>query len=409
MNRHDFPLLNQKPGQKPLTYLDSGATAQKPRVVLEAMNRFYTEQNANVHRGAYALSAIATEAYESVRRDVARYLGQKPSAARQVVFTRGTTSALNLVARSIGEHLRPGDHVLITRMEHHGNFVPWQQAAQRSGATLDILELTAEGRLDLEQLDVLLSKKPKVFAFTHVSNVLGTINPVSLLASRARAAGVKTIVVDGAQRVPHGPISDSELGDIDFYAFSGHKLFGPTGVGVLFGTMAALETLTPSEFGGDMILRVTDAVTQFNEIPYRFEAGTPPIAEVIGLGAAIRYVEGLDLNALHTHESELTRAGLSLLSDVPGLTLFGPKTERVPIFTFVLDGVHPHDLATFLDSKGIAIRGGHHCAQPLLNYLKVPATARASTAFYNDVSELELLTQALREARAFFKRERGGR
>jgi cysteine desulfurase / selenocysteine lyase len=397
--RKDFPILSRRVRGKPLIYLDNAATSQKPRVVIEAVSRFYGSENANIHRGVHYLSELATVAYEATRERVARFLNA-PSP-RDIVFTRGTTEAINLVAQSWGRStLRPGDEILITGMEHHSNIVPWQLVAGQTGARVRAVPITDAGELDLEAFDRLLTDRTRVLAMVHVSNALGTVNPVHELLAKARARGVVTLV-DGAQSAPHLPVDVQAIG-CDFYAFSGHKLFGPTGVGVLYGRAALLERMPPWQGGGDMIESVTLEQTTFAPPPARFEAGTPAIAEVIGLGAALDYVETVGRAAIGAWEEELLAYATEQLRELDGVRLIGTAREKVGVLSFAIDGVHPHDVGAVLDDEGIAIRAGHHCAQPVMLRFGVPATARASFAFYNTREEVDALVRAVGRVRAVF-------
>jgi cysteine desulfurase / selenocysteine lyase len=397
--RKDFPILSRRVRGKPLIYLDNAATNQKPRVVIEAVSRFYGSENANIHRGVHYLSELATVAYEATRERVARFLNA-PSP-RDIVFTRGTTEAINLVAQSWGRStLRPGDEILITGMEHHSNIVPWQLVAGQTGARVRAVPITDAGELDLEAFDRLLTDRTRVLAMVHVSNALGTVNPVHELLAKARARGVVTLV-DGAQSAPHLPVDVQAIG-CDFYAFSGHKLFGPTGVGVLYGRAALLEWMPPWQGGGDMIESVTLEQTTFAPPPARFEAGTPAIAEVIGLGAALDYVETVGRAAIGAWEEELLAYATEQLRELDGIRLIGTAREKVSVLSFAVDGVHPHDVGAVLDDEGIAIRAGHHCAQPVMLRFGVPATARASFAFYNTREEVDALVRAVGRVRAVF-------
>ncbi len=397
--RSDFPILATTVRGKPLIYLDNAATSQKPRQVIGAVSDFYGSENANIHRGVHRLSEQATAQFEAVREKVARFLGA--SAAAEIVFTSGTTASINLVAQSWGRGtLRPGDEVLVTAMEHHSNLVPWQLLCEQTGAVLRALPVTDPGELDLEALGGLLGERTRIVAVTHVSNVLGTVNPVRQLAERARAVGAVT-VVDGAQSAPHLAVDVQALG-CDFFAFSGHKLFGPTGVGVLYGRAALLERMPPWQGGGSMIASVGLSRSTYAPPPARFEAGTPPIAEVIGLGAAIDYIEGIGLEAIGAWEHRLLQRALEVVGDAPGVRLMGSPAHRASVLSFVVDGVHPHDVAAVLDDEGIAVRAGHHCAQPLMERLGVPATIRASFAFYNLMDEVDALGRGLYRVREVF-------
>jgi cysteine desulfurase / selenocysteine lyase len=397
--RADFPILSTTVRGKPLVYLDSAATSQKPRQVIEAVSDFYATANANIHRGAHFLGERATLAYEGAREKVARFLGA--SGPDEIVFTRGTTESLNLVANSWGRStLVPGDEVLVTAMEHHSNLVPWQLLCEATGATLRAVPVTGAGELDLEVFEQCLSRRPRIFAFTHVSNVLGTVNPVSELVTRARAAGAVT-VVDGAQSVPHLPVDLRALG-CDFFAFSGHKVFGPTGIGVLYGRRELLERMPPWQGGGSMIASVTLERSSFAPPPARFEAGTPPVAEAVGLGVALDYLEAAGIEDIGAWEAELLAYALDTVTMVSGVKVVGSPKDRVGVLSFTVDGVHPHDVSAVLDDEGIAVRAGHHCAQPLMDCFGVPATVRASFSFYNTLEEVDRLGQALARVRRVF-------
>ena len=395
--KRDFPIFANNPG---LTFLDSAASSQKPRVVIDALAHYYEYDHANVHRGAYELSQRATEAYEHARAQLAGFLNADPD---EIVFVRNATEALNLVAYAWGlANLRAGDEILLTEMEHHANLVPWQLAAQRTGAQIKAVPVTAAGRLDLDAFEALLTERTRVFAVTQMSNVLGTVNPVAELAAAARERGA-LVVVDGAQGAPHLPVRVDEL-NADFYALSGHKMLGPTGAGVLWGRREVLGELPPFLGGGSMIDRVEITSSSYAAPPQRFEAGTPAIAEAIGLGAAAEYLEKLGMDDVWEHDRRLTRYALERLREVPDLHLYGPEGEdRGAVVAFNLGSLHPHDLATALDERGVAVRTGHHCAQPLHRRLGVAATARASFYVYNDESDVDRLLEALLEAREFFK------
>jgi len=399
--RREFPILQQEVNGKPLAFLDSGASSQKPRQVIDCLEDYYKRYNANVHRGVYKLSEEATFAYERARGKVARFIGA--ASQREVIFTRNTTEALNLVAYSWGgANLQPGDRILLTIMEHHSNIVPWQQLAQRTGAKLDYLGIDGEGRLRLDELDQKLSERTKLVALTHQSNVLGTINPVRAIADRAHAVGA-VVVVDGAQSVPHMPVDVQALG-CDFLAFSGHKMCAPTGIGVLWGRRALLEAMPPFLGGGSMIKVVELEQSTYADLPARFEAGTPAIGEAIALGAACDYLSEIGMEAIHGHELELLAYALEQLSAVEGLTLFGPRSveQRGAAVSFTLDGVHPHDVAAILDGENVAVRAGHHCTQPLHRQLDVPATTRASFYIYNTHEDVDRLAAGLEKARRMF-------
>jgi cysteine desulfurase/selenocysteine lyase len=397
--RSDFPILDQEVHGHPLIYFDNAATTQKPRAVIEELRRYYERDNANVHRGLHELSARATEAYEAARGRVARFLGAADE--KEIVFTRGTTESINLVAQAWGgKFLKKGDVILLTEMEHHSNLVPWQLLAARIDARLRFLPVHDDGTLALEALSSLLTPEVKLFSFTHVSNSLGTINPVSELCSRARAVGAVTLV-DLAQSAGHLPVNVRDLG-CDFAAFSGHKMAGPTGVGGLYGRAEILQALPPWHGGGETITSVTLEKSSFTNPPHRFEAGTPNIAGAIGLAAAIEYLEGIGRNAIFEHDARLTAHALERLSEIPGLHLVGRQANRGAAISFVLDCAHPHDVTTFADRRGLALRGGHHCNQPLMRRFGVSGTTRASFYFYNTEAEVDRMIEILREAVDFF-------
>jgi cysteine desulfurase/selenocysteine lyase len=399
--RADFPIFEQETHGKPLAYLDSAASSQKPRQVLDAMTEFYETSYANIHRGVYDLGERATEAYEGAREKARAFINAETT--REIVFTRNVTAALNLVAHAWGyDNLGPGDVVLVTEMEHHSNFVPWQYVAGRTGAEFVVIPVDHEGELQLDELDALAARgRLKVVAATYVSNSLGTINPVEKLTAWAHEQGA-IMVVDAAQAVPHKPVDVQALG-ADFLGFTGHKMCGPTGIGVLWGRRELFEAMAPFELGGHMIRKVTLEETTWNELPHKFEAGTAPIAEAVGLGAAIDYVGEVGLEALERHERELLDYALPRLGEVPGLRLFGPPPERrAGIISFELEGVHPHDVAQILDWEGVAVRAGHHCNQPLMRRLGVPATTRASFYLYTVPDEIDRLVEGLHKVRKTF-------
>jgi cysteine desulfurase/selenocysteine lyase len=397
--RRDFPILARTMRGKPLVYLDSAASAQKPRAVIDAVRDFYERHYANIHRGVYELSETATRMHDEARAKVARLL--RAADPREIVFTRNATEAINLVAWSYGRsRLRPGDEVLVTALEHHANLVPWQLLCEERGARLRVAPIDDRGELLREEFEALLSERTKLVAVTHVSNALGTVNPVRELVALAHRAGAVALV-DGAQAVPRLPVDVRAIG-CDFYAFSGHKLYGPSGIGVLYGRLALLEAMPPWQAGGDMIASVTYEKSTFAEPPYRFEAGTPDIAGAVGLGAAVDYVEALGLERIARHEEELLAYGTALLSEIPGLRLVGTARRKTGVLSFLLDDVHPHDVGTVLDQEGVAIRAGHHCAQPLMERLGVPATARASLGVYNVRADLDRLAEGLRRVREVF-------
>ena len=390
--RPDFPILQRIVNGHPLVYLDSGASSQKPRTVIEAMSQYYERSHANVHRSIHTLGEEATELYESARDRVQRFIGA--ASREEVVFTRGTTDGISLVAETLGRTLGPGDEILITEMEHHSNIVPWQLAARARGAHLRAIPLAGEGVLDLDAMDRLLTERTRVVAFTHISNVLGTINPVRAIVARARRVGALTLV-DGAQAAPHLPLDMSAL-DCDFYVFSSHKMLGPTGIGVLYGRRSLLERLEPGRGGSEMIKEVWIDHAQWNDLPWRFEPGTPPIAEAVGLTAAIEYLEKLGMDAVAEHERALTRQAVEGLAAIPGVTVYGPPArERGAVAAFAVEGLHPHDVAALLDAEGIAVRAGHHCAMPLMRRLGVVGTSRATFSVFNSPDEVSLLLAAV--------------
>jgi len=397
--RKDFPILSQRVRGKPLVYLDNAATSQKPRSVIDAVGRFYAAENANIHRGVHVLSERATVAYEAARERVARFLNA--ASPGEIIFTRGTTEGINLVAQSWGRGtLHPGDEILVTVMEHHSNLVPWQLLAGQTGATVRAVPITDAGELDLDAFDRLLGDRTRLLAVAHVSNALGTINPVQALVARARERGVVTLV-DGAQSAPHMPVDVQAIG-CDFFAFSGHKAFGPTGVGVLYGRGALLERMPPWQGGGDMIETVTLEGSTFAPPPARFEAGTPMIAEVIGLGAALDYIGSLGFEPIMAWEHDLLAYATEQVGGLAGIRLIGTAREKASVLSFVVEGVHPHDVGAVLDDEGVAIRAGHHCAQPVMRRLGLPATVRASLAFYNTREEIDALVRGLHRVRTLF-------
>ncbi len=398
--RKDFPILSTEMRGHPLAYLDSAASAQKPRAVIEAISDFYSAHYANIHRGVYQLSAEATIRYEGVRERVARFIGAPDP--REIVFVRNATEAINLVARSFGDTgIGAGDEIVLTEMEHHANIVPWQMLADRVGARIRVAGISDAGELDVDHLESLLGPKTKLLAFLQVSNALGTINPAAKLCAMARERGIATLV-DGAQAVPHQPVDVAALG-CDFYVFSGHKVFGPSGAGVLYGRLPRLEAMPPFLGGGDMIETVSFEGTTFAAPPQRFEAGTPDIASVIGLGAAVEYLESIGMERIAAYEHSLLVYATERLAEVPGLRILGTAKEKAAVVSFVLEDAHPHDIGTVLDGEGVAIRAGHHCAQPLMKRLGVPATARASLAFYNDRSDVDRLVAALQKTVELFR------
>jgi len=397
--RGDFPILHQQVHGRPLAYLDSAASAQRPAQVINAVSEYYRRDHANVHRGVHALSQRATEAFEGARTKLQRFINA--ASSREIIFTRGTTEAINLVAQSWGRAtLGAGDEIVITHMEHHANIVPWQMLCEQTGATLKVIAMTPSGEIDLESARSIIGPKTRLLAFAHVSNALGTINPVAELVRLAKSVGA-LVLLDGAQGVPHMRVDVQALG-CDFYAFSGHKMFAPTGIGVLWGREELLRAMPPWQGGGDMILAVSFEKTTYNELPWKFEAGTPNIAGAIGLGAAIDYLENIDFSAAADWEHELLEYGTAVLQEIDGLRIIGTAPNKAAVISFSLEGVHPHDIGTIVDHAGVAIRTGHHCAMPVMDYYSVPATARASFAFYNTKAEIDRLAAALRHAKEVF-------
>lgn len=398
--REDFPILKQKVNGKPLVYMDNAATSQKPQTVLDALTHYYTEDNSNVHRGVHELSQRATKSYEDVRAKVQHFLNARES--REIIYVRGTTEAINLVAMTYGrKNIGAGDEILITAMEHHSNIVPWQILCEEKGAVLRVAPINDAGELLLDEFEKLLNPRTKLVAVAHVSNALGTINPVQRIVGLAHRLNVP-VLIDGAQAAPHIKIDVQAL-DCDFYTLSSHKLFGPTGVGVLYGKAALLEAMPPYQGGGDMISSVTFEKTLYNVIPYKFEAGTPNIAGVIGLGAGIDYVNRVGIGNIATYEHELLTYATEQLAKIPGLRIIGTAKEKAAVLSFVLEGVHPHDAGTILDQEGIAVRTGHHCAQPVMDRFGIPATTRASLAFYNTKEEVDALVKGIRKVQAIFQ------
>ncbi|MBN2910489.1 cysteine desulfurase [Polycladomyces sp. WAk] len=401
MNQYkkDFPILHQEVNGHPLVYLDSAATSQKPVQVIEAVEQYYRGYNSNVHRGVHTLGTRATDAYEGAREKVRGFINAR--STKEVIFTRGTTTALNLVAHSYARtHLGEGDEIVISPAEHHSNLIPWQQAAKATGATLKYFELEPDGTIDLEKAKQTITERTKIVAIGHVSNVLGTVNPVKELAAMVHAVG-GVIVVDGAQSVPHMKVDVQDL-DCDFLAFSGHKMMAPTGIGVLYGKEALLERMEPVEFGGEMIDHVDLYESTWKELPWKFEGGTPIIAGAIGLGAAIDYLQEIGMDTVEAHDRKLAAYAIEQLEKIDGLTIYGPKKDRMAVITFNLGDIHPHDVATVLDAEGIAVRAGHHCAQPLMRWLNVTATARASFYLYNSEEDIDLLVKGLQKTKEYF-------
>jgi cysteine desulfurase/selenocysteine lyase len=397
--RTDFPILARKVNGRPLAYLDSAASSQRPRAVIEAVDHYETHCHANVHRGVHALSQAATDAFEGARERVRRYLNAR--SVKEVIFTRGTTEAINLVANAWARpRLGPGDEVLLTRLEHHANIVPWQMACAATGATLKVAPIDASGELRFDAFEALLTPRTRLVAAAHVSNALGTVLPVARIVKAAHARGVP-VLLDGAQAVPHGGADVQALG-CDFYAFSAHKMYGPTGIGVLYGREALLREMPPWQGGGDMILTVSFEGTTYNDLPWKFEAGTPNMSGAVGLAAAIDYIEQLGPAAVHAHEQRLLAKATSAALAIPGLRVIGTAADKAAVLSFTVEGIHPHDLGTILDSEGVAIRTGHHCAMPVMEFFGVPATARASFACYNDDEDIARLVGALHKAREVF-------
>ena len=399
-SREDFPILRQTVHGKPLVYLDNAATSQKPKSVLDALNKYYTSENANIHRGVHQLSEIATREYENARHKIQKFLGA--SEAREIIFVRGATEGINLVAQTYGRrNIRKDDEIIISAMEHHSNIVPWQMLCEETGAILKIVPMNDAGELLMEDFEKLLSPRTKLVAISHLSNALGTINPIAAIIERAHFYNA-VVLVDGAQAAPHIKVDVKSL-DCDFYVVSGHKLYGPTGIGVLYGKAKLLEAMPPYQGGGDMIASVTFAKTTYNVLPYKFEAGTPHIAGVIGLGAAIDYLNSIGLDEIAQQENRLLEYATGELSKILGIRLIGTAKNKASVLSFVLEGIHPHDIGTILDQEGIAIRTGHHCAQPVMERFGIPASARASFAFYNTTEEVDLLVQGIQKVKEVFR------
>ena len=398
--RQDFPNLHIQVHGKPLVYLDNAATTLKPQCVIDAVSTHYTSGTSNVHRGVHHLSEQATKAFEQARRIVKEFINAK--STQEIIFTRGATESINLVAQSYARSvLKAGDEIVISHMEHHSNIVPWQILCQQIGCVLKVAPINDRGELVWDEFVKLLTPQVRLVSMVYVSNSLGTVNPVKDVIREAHQRGIK-VLIDGAQAVTHTPVDVQAL-DCDFFVFSSHKIFGPTGVGVLYGKQALLEAMPPYQGGGDMIASVTFAKTTYNALPYKFEAGTPAIAEVIGLGRALEYVTSVGLNNMAAHKKELLAYGTQKLSEIPGVRLIGTAKEKTSILSFVVDGIHPHDLGTIVDEQGVAIRTGHHCTQPVMEFFKIPATARASLAFYNTKEEIDVLVKAIYQAKEVFK------
>ncbi|HEC2153996.1 TPA: cysteine desulfurase [Staphylococcus delphini] len=399
----DFPILEQQVNRKRLAYLDSTATSQKPKQVIDALSDYYERYNSNVHRGVHTLGSLATDGYEGARETVRRFIHAK--YFEEIIFTRGTTAAINMIAHSYGDaNVSEGDEIVVTQMEHHANLVPWQQLAKRQGATLKFIPMAEDGTITLEAVRETVSERTKIVAIAHVSNVLGTINDIKAIAEIAHEHGA-IISVDGAQSVPHMKVDVQDL-NVDFYSFSGHKMLGPTGIGVLYGKREHLNQMEPTEFGGDMIDFVDLYDSTWTDLPTKFEAGTPLIAQAIGLQAAIEYIESIGFDAIHDHEHALTTYAYEQMSQIEGIDIYGPsKDKRAGIITFNLKDVHPHDVATALDTEGVAVRAGHHCAQPLMKWLNVSSTARASFYIYNTKEDIDQLVEGLKQTKEFFSYE----
>ena len=396
--RLDFPILDQSIGKHPLIYLDSAASAQKPNAVIDAMTAYYHSDNANVHRGAHTLGDRATASFEGARDKVRAFINARER--EEIIWTKGTTEAINLVANGLAGRLCEGDEIIVTRMEHHANIVPWQMLAERTGASVKVWEINQSGELLADGFEQLLSPKTRILACTHVSNVLGTVNPVKDIIAKAKASEIIT-VIDGAQATPHFAVDVQDL-DCDFYAFSSHKLFGPTGIGVLYGKRELLEAMPPYQGGGEMIERVSFEGTTFNKLPYKFEAGTPAIGESVGLASAIDYLSAHDRLALEKHENELFENALQQMQDIEGMSMIGTAENKVPVMSFKIEGLHPSDIGMLLDQQGIGIRTGHHCAMPLMDFYGLPGCARASFAFYNTHEEVDQLFKALAKIKRMF-------
>jgi cysteine desulfurase/selenocysteine lyase len=398
--RQDFPILSRQVHGKPLVYFDTAASAQRPLAVIEAVDRFYRRHNANVHRGVHTLSQEATDAYEAGRQAVVEFINARSD--REVIFTRGTTESVNLVAQSyLRPRVGPGDEILISHMEHHSNIVPWQMVCEQTGASLRVAPIDQRGELVLDELEAMLSERVKLLGIVHVSNALGTVNPVGRICAMAGKLGIP-VLVDGAQAMPHASVDVQALG-CDFYCLSGHKMYGPTGIGALWAREQILADMPPWQGGGEMIRRVTFAGTEYNDLPAKFEAGTPNIAGGVGLGAAVRYLQGIGMDAIAAHESALLDYATQRLQAVEGLAIIGTARDKAGVISFTLDGVHPHDLGTIIDHYGVAIRTGHHCAMPVMQFFNVPATARMSLGLYNTRAEVDVLVDAIGHARAMLR------
>lgn len=392
--RADFPILSQKVNGKPLVYFDNGATSQKPQVVIDAISKYYQEINANIHRGVHTLSQLATDAYEISRGKLQNHINAK--FAHEVLFTAGTTHGINLVANGFASILKPGDEVLVSALEHHSNIVPWQMLCEKTGATLRVIPMNENGELIMSEYDTLLSDKTKIVTVNHISNALGTVNPIKYMIDKAHEVGA-AILIDGAQAVPHLKPNVQEL-DCDFYVFSGHKICGPTGTGILYGKEAWLNKLPPYQGGGEMIKEVTFEKTTYAELPHKFEAGTPNIAGGIVLGTAVDYMNEVGFDNIQQQEKELLEYGTKRLLEIEGLKIFGTAKEKTSVISFNIEGIHPYDIGTIIDKLGIAVRTGHHCAQPIMDFFKIPGTIRASFAFYNTKEEIDVMVEAIKKA-----------
>ena len=397
--REEFPALRQQIYGKNLIYFDNGATSQKPQIVLDAINKFYSKENANIHRGVHFMSQKATTEYEESRKRIQKYINARKS--EEIIFTKGTTDGINLVASSYGELLQAGDEIIISAMEHHSNIVPWQMLCIRKGLGLRVAPINKKGELLMDEFEKMLSKKTKLVAITHISNTLGTINPVKEVIEKAHAVGAK-VLVDGAQSIQHMRVDVKDL-NCDFYVFSSHKVFGPTGIGVLYGKEDLLDRMPPYQGGGDMISRVTFERTTYNELPFKFEAGTPHIAGGICLGTAFQFLESIDMTAAEKHERELAKYAEDMLDTFEGLNIIGEAKNKTSVVSFTVDGLHPFDIGTLLDKQGIAVRTGHHCTQPLMDFYKIPGTVRASFAFYNTKQEIDTFVAALEKSISMLK------
>ena len=392
--RAEFPILCQTVNGKPLVYFDNGATSQKPQIVIDAMAKYYQEINANIHRGVHTLSQLATDAYEDSRRKIQKHINAKHS--HEVIFTSGTTHSVNIIAAGFASIVKPGDEVLVSALEHHSNIVPWQMLCERTGATLKVIPMNQSGELIQEEYEKLLSSKTKIVAVNHISNALGTINPILEMIRKAHAVGA-AVLIDGAQAVPHLKPNVQDL-DCDFYVFSGHKMCGPTGTGILYGKEAWLNKLPPYQGGGEMIATVTFNKTTYAELPHKFEAGTPNIAGGIVLGVAVDYMNSIGFDNIAKYELELLEYGTQKLVEIQGLNIFGTAKEKTSVISFNIDGIHPYDIGTIIDKKGIAVRTGHHCAQPIMDFYQIPGTIRASLAFYNTKEEIDVMVEAVKKA-----------